>query len=613
MKRKDYFIADFETTSSKFYDANGYTKVWLWSVCDNKGDIVKDGYDIESFMDWLIFNNSKLVYFHNASFDTSYIIDYLEENGFVCCKELPPNGNHHYEVLINDLGVFYSMKIKYQHRIGKKVVRNTIEIRDSLKLIPLKVKAIAKAFGLPIEKEIIDYEDYEVTEEKLHYVHNDVKIVAYALKYFYAMGFDRLTIGSVAFHDYKDYINDVFNKEYGKQEGDRIDYFSRVFPTLDRQWLTIWRNAYTGGRSQVNPKYASKIVNDVKRFDINSMYPSILASARGEEIPYGQPHPIMEREMGKYKFELYHFKASFFLMDGHLPTLLASKGHTFDKGLEKYYIQQDVPIDLYISNIDFEVMKRHYIFFDLEFVEGWGFNTSTKLFDKWIMKYYDLKAEMDRQGNKALKTLYKLIINNIYGKFGSNHQGKSKMPYFNVDDNKVKYVVGKVEDMACYYLPVAIAVTSYAHRLIDDAILKVGYDNFIYCDTDSVHTIGELPNDWVDQEIIGLFKLEGIEQQSKYIRPKTYTYKEGKDWNITCAGMTDDLKRFLLDTEKDNVINKFEMGLEINLDDLAVENSKHKKADGKYEDGFIPYQAKLSHKVVKGGIILKPIPFTLTK
>ena len=42
-----WFVADFETTGIKFYKENGYTKVWLWAVCDDKSNIVKYGSDIK--------------------------------------------------------------------------------------------------------------------------------------------------------------------------------------------------------------------------------------------------------------------------------------------------------------------------------------------------------------------------------------------------------------------------------------------------------------------------------------------------------------------------------------------------------------------------------------
>lgn len=604
-----YYISDFETTSSKTYEEEGQTRVWLWSVCNQDGEIVKDGSNIDTYMQWLMFEgDSKLVYFHNLAFDGSFIIDWLERNGYEYTKKLTQNHAHHYSMLMSDLGIWYTIKIRLVYRIVKKLVHTTIEIRDSLKICPLKVKVIAKSFGLPMEKEKIDYQDYTINEETLSYVHKDVQIVAHALKFFHQLGFKKLTIGGNAFNDLKDYFNDIYNTTYHKKGKDKVNFFQRVFPDLDIPWLTTWRQAYTGGRSQVNPRYADTIQHNIRRFDINSMYPSIMASSHGEELPYGRPIPITER--GQYKFELYHIRCSFHLKEGHLPTLLASKGHTYLKGLDKYYEHQEEPIELYLSNVDFNLFQKHYYIYDFEFLEGWGFHTSTKLFKGWIMKYYELKAEMGRQGNKGLKMVYKLILNNIYGKFGSNHIGRSKIPYLFEEEDRIAYVSGDDEEMTRYYLPVAIAVTSYAHKLIDDAIIETGYDNFIYCDTDSIHTLGTLPESMIDNEKLGLFKLEATEEIGKYIRAKTYCHKDDGCWEITCAGMTEDIKRWLIDTYGDEVIKKFTGGLSVTPEDLEETNTLIK--DGWLDEKDL-YQPKLLHRQVKGGTILVPTAFTLQK
>ena len=104
------------------------------------------------------------------------------------------------------------------------------------------------------------------------------------------------------------------------------------------------------------------------------------------------------------------------------------------------------------------------------------------------------------------------------------------------------YGLSNEEDMKKYYLPLAIAVTSYAHLLIDDAIQATGILKFVYCDTDSVHTVGELPADMIDNKQLGKFKLEAIEEKSKYVRQKCYLTYEDNNINITCAGMPKNMK-----------------------------------------------------------------------
>ena len=38
-----WYVADFETTSAIYYNKNGYTKVWLYGLCDDDCNIIKIG------------------------------------------------------------------------------------------------------------------------------------------------------------------------------------------------------------------------------------------------------------------------------------------------------------------------------------------------------------------------------------------------------------------------------------------------------------------------------------------------------------------------------------------------------------------------------------------
>lgn len=565
-QNKEWFVADFETTGLNEYEETGRTRVWLYSICDSTGTIVEDGDCIDKFMDWCYRHHGALIYFHNLKFDGTFILDWLLRNGYTYRESLKSHDVQGFSTLIGDLGEFYQMKINFSSN-------HQVIFYDSLKLIPMTVKNIAKAFELPIEKEVIDYNDYTITPAKLSYVHNDVRIVAMALKFFRDKGYYKMTIGS---NSYKSYI-------------DSNPYFKQLFPRLDISLINNFRLAYRGGRTQVNPEYAGKKLSNIHRYDINSMYPSIMAH---QALPYGKPIECISP--GKYRFEIYNIRIIFKLKEGHLPTLLKNSS-IYNKAGETYYTDSGTILDLWISNIDLDIMKRHYDIYHLEYVKIYGFKTARGLFKKWVDEHYKAKSE----STGGLRLVYKLTLNSLYGKFGSKPTGRNKIPY--MEDDTLKYKLSEEHDMGIYYIPVAIAIVSYAHMLIDDAICMVGVDNFVYCDTDSVHTFVELPSDVVDNKELGKFKLEGIEEISKYIRQKTYIYKEynskkGKYiWEIACAGMATGIKEFLLKEYGDNVIDEFKLGLHVDMDTPHMEY--------KY--------MKLLPKQVPGGTILKPTPFSL--
>ena len=554
MKKRRWYVADFETTGVKFYEENGYTKVWLYAICDEESNIISWGDCIEKFIhDCATKLAGAIVYFHNLRFDGSFIIDYLLRNGWTYSDDLN-NKNKTFNTLIGDMGQWYSLTLSFG---GTKQVH----FFDSLKLLPFSVDKIAIDFKLPILKEHIDYDDYTIDDTRLEYVFHDVRIVAMALKIIKAEGMEYMTTASCAY------------KSYAKMNGD--DYMKYNFPILSKEFLTEWRKAYRGGRSQVNPYYQGKILHNIYRYDINSMYPWVMMT---QELPFGDP--IKCDEPGQYKFELYHLRITFELKPDNLPSLL-KKGGLIEGFDSSYYIDSDDMEEIWISNIDYELLQRHYRILYVEFLDIYGFYTSDELFKSYVNLWYGRK-QVDKGAQRIVD---KLMLNSLYGKFGSNIEGYHKIPKLDEDDS-LEFENSDIEDMKPYYLPIAIAVTSYAHKRLDDGIMDAGIENFIYCDTDSIHTLKPMADCFVDQKKLGYYKLEAIEDKGKYVRQKTYIYHTDEEGTkIVCAGLPEKLKDKLIEQEKENICNIFKEGLKV--------------------------EGKLMPKRVKGGTILYETTFKI--
>lgn len=560
MKNKEWFVADFETTGKNYYDKYGCTKVWLFAICDSNANVVKIGETIDEFFEWCRENYGCIIYFHNLKFDGSFILNYLLTHDYEYKDVLKANDNKGFSTLIGNEGQYYQIKFNFCRK-------RQITICDSLKLMPIKVEELCKQFELPIEKGHIDYQNYTIDEETKEYVSIDVRAVAMGLKFFKDLGYNKLTIGSNAYHDYKDTMLG----------------FDNLFPRLDDEFLLTWRKAYRGGRTQVNPIHQNKIIHNVYRFDYNSMYPSIMAY---DELPYGKPIKI--DTIGQYKFELYRLNIQFKLKEGHIPSLLKS-GSLYDRGSETYYITSEGIIDLYITSIDYQLLLKHYDVQYYEFKEMYGFKTSTKLFRNWVLEKYKLKQE----STGGIKMVHKFVLNNLYGKFGSKLLGRKKIPTLD-EKGTLEFTLGNEEELQAYYLVMAMAITSYGHLRIDIKIDEVGVKNFIYCDTDSVHTLVPITKD-VDNKELGKMKFEGKESISKYVRQKCYIYKQDNEWTITCAGLVPRSKQYLIRQYGDDVIKHFKVGLTID------EHSPNITDD----------DMKLRPVQVKGGILLVKTKFSL--
>lgn len=552
VKEKKWYVADFETTNDEFYKQNGYTKVWLYAICDSDANIVNYGASIEEFFTYLRTLVGCVVYFHNLKFDGQFILSYLLSNGFEYNSELKARSPKGFNTLIGEMGEFYKISINFSK--GRQV-----NIEDSLKIIPIKVSQIAIDFNLPILKEHIDYSDYTIDDKRLEYVFHDVQIVAMALKEVKKHGLNRMTTASSAYHYYIDTLTE--NQK------------NRLFPELPDEFMNEYRKAYRGGRSQLNPMYEGKILHNVNRYDINSMYPSIMYY---DPLPYGVPIKLNPNEIGFYRFELYKIEIDMELKPKHMPSLLM-KGAIF--GDTTYYIRTDGVEVIWLSNIDLKLVYRNYDVKYFRVVEAYGFHTSTTLFKDYVEHFYTLKQE----STGAKKFVYKRMLNSLYGKFGSKPMASNKVPV--MVDGVVRYVTTEPKQMKRYYLATAIAITSYGHLHIDDGIVATGYDNFVYCDTDSIHTLGTLPNNMVDNKKLGLFKLEAVEETCKYIRQKCYITKENGEIHITSAGMNEEIKKLIIDKYGEKSFDIFEKGLKVN--------------------------GKLLPKNVKGGVILYETTFQI--
>lgn len=556
-KKEKWVVADFETTTEKFYEENGFVKVWLFAISNENGVIEHWGQTLEEFFDICEkCYNGYIIYFHNLRFDGSFILNKLLQDNWEYLENIYAKSSKGFNTLIDDTGQFYQITLHFKQY-------STVKIQDSLKLLPFPVRKIAKDFDLPMAKGSIDYDNFVINDETLEYVFNDVKIVALALKEIKENGMLAMTTASSAYNNYLE----------------TNPFFSSYFPDLEEQFLIDYRNAYRGGRSQVNPIYANIVLANVKRYDVNSMYPYVMSEL---PLPYG--YPIKINKIGEYKFELYKIYVIFKLKEGHLPTLLKKNVLYAD---QSYYTETD-PLEpelIYISNIDYELLVKHYDITYIKFEEMWGFKTADYLFKNYINHWYQVKCTT----KGAKKAIAKLMLNSLYGKFGSNIKGKSKYPLLD-EEEALAFRTGEETTRKKYYLPIAIAIVSHAHKIIDDAICSTGYDNFVYCDTDSVHTLGSLSPDLIDSVMLGKFKLEGVELRSKYVRQKTYVYSQYNEGDIeyciTCAGMDELSKQYTIDKYGEDIFNVFGVGYSVS--------------------GF-----KLVPKQVKGGVLLCKTTFQI--
>lgn len=544
MTNKRVYVADFETTVRQ-----DFACVWLYSIVniDNLEEIYY-GYSIKQFMDFIYQLSPDIIYFHNLKFDGMYIIDYLLRNGYTTTSNKALKEKE-FSCLIGDLGQFYSIVIQGNN--------NRINIWDSLKIYNFSVKEIAENFHLDISKGEIDYEmprpeGYVPTKEELDYVTRDVLIVAQALHIFRSKGYSKMTIASNALTAFRGTL------EQGK--------FRDYFPELSNVQDNFCRRAYRGGFTYVNPKYQDKPIKEGSVYDINSMYPWALYNC---PMPYGEPTYFC-KEPPKNKLYIRHYYVEYFhIKDDHIPTIQLKNNWRFS---ETEYLTEAEEIDLYLTNVDFELFKEQYDYDGLVELEGFAFSSKIGMFKDYIDYYMQIKME----SKGADRQIAKLFLNGLYGKFGTKPEKAKKYPI--MFEGKVKMITGGIESSGTVYIPVACFVTAWARDNIIRNAQKV-YDRFIYCDTDSLHLIGfELPDIPIDDKKLGYYKQESLFTNGKYLRPKTYIEEIDGELSVKCCGMNKDITK-----------------------NVTQEN---------FYKGAV-FEGKLVPKIVPGGVVLQPTTFTI--
>lgn len=526
----NWFCADLETTT----DEND-CRVWAWSSVNifDPDNSFKWGTTLEELLEHMFSYEKSIWYFRNLKFDGEFLLNYLFRNGYTYHSErkLLPNT---FNTLISDKGQFYCI------RISNGI--NTIEIRDSLKIVTLSIEETAKAFGLEISKLKIDYHKYrppgyQLIPDEVEYIKNDVTIDAKSLIYFFNQGLTKMTKGSDALYYFQHFV-------MGSKKN-----FRRKFPQISPDIDEYLRKAYKGGFVYVNPLYEDKEVDAGSVLDCNSLFPHQM---RNKKMPYGEPKYFT----GKYKsnklYDLYvsHIKCMFKIKPGKIPTIQIKHTLAFQENLYLESSDYEV-VDLYLTSWDLELFFSHYDVDPktLEYIDGYMFRSMVcKEFIQYIDYWGGIKVQAGKDGNKGLRTLAKFMLNCLYGKFGLSVHVASKIPYF--EDDIVKYKLTEKEEREGVYLPVALFVTAggrvdtitNAQKIRDNTIKDFGVDLYYYSDTDSIHS-GVTDEKYlaqfleIDDNEIGKWALESHFEKAKFIRQKCYLETIDGELSPTVAGL----------------------------------------------------------------------------
>ncbi len=538
------------------------------------------GEDIDSFINYCsLINESSSFYFHNLKFDGEFIIHYLLTHGFVHVNEKKLVVNQ-FSTIISDLNVFYCIKVKFKEEV-------IISFFDSLKLLNFSVEEVAKAFNLSIKKLEIDYKakrekGHKITDEEKEYLKHDVMIMSLALEKMFEMKITRMTIASNAMNFFKDTISKKRFEEWFKP------------PLYDKDL----RQAYKGGFTYLNEIYRGKEVKEGIVLDVNSLYPSVMYYS---PMPYGEGIYFDGKYVPDKLYNLYiqNITCQFRIKKDMIPTIQIKNNLSFVP-TEYLSSSNGESINLTLTNVDLKLFLEHYDIYDVSYNWGWKYKSSTKIFKRYIDYWNELKVKATKEGNKPLRTIAKLMLNSLYGKFAASPEGRSKIPY--LDNNIVKYKLSELEERTAYYLPISIFITSWARdRTIRSA--QAVYHRFIYADTDSLHLEGtDIPeNLLISDTELGKWKIESTFKRGKYLRQKCYIED--------VVTPVDEIEKFK--KENPECLHLVSKDSIINIVCAGMPKGCYKNVTWENFDYGSVFDGKLGVKHTDGGIVLVDTTFTI--
>ena len=373
------FTCDFETTT----DEND-CRVWAYALFQiGSKDNFLYGNSIDDLMEWCKNQKDNVdLYFHNLKFDGCFICYWLETHGFTWVDKQEDCGSNNYTTLITDMGAWYSIEIYFKvhgHHTNK------VRIFDSLKLLNFSVADIAKGFGLPISKLELDYSAYrapghKLTPHEVDYIRNDVEIVARALDVLFKQGHTKMTISSNALANFKKLC----------------PRFKTLFPVLPLDIDFDIRSTYKGGFTYLNPIYKEKETGSGYVMDVNSLYPSVMASM---PTPYDVPIYFDGRYVEDEIYPLYTqtITCRFKVKPGKIPSIQVKSGSIF---APNEYIEDsgDDPITLALTRPDIELFFEQYDVFDIHWGGGYKFKSAGGVFSSYIQYWSEQKIKAKKEG-----------------------------------------------------------------------------------------------------------------------------------------------------------------------------------------------------------------------
>lgn len=581
------------------------TGVWLYSFINEAmgmDDEACFGYSIDEFVD-RIAEKSKdrkrnhhgkenepknlMIYVWNLMFEWSFLLPALLRRGFSWSAGL--EGENVYETIsTKTCSSVWEIKMRFGKNDG------LIVFRDLMKIFPGSLKNVAKAFALPTQKGEIDYSvnrrhGWVVTKEEKEYCWKDTRIVVDIL-----VEMDK--------RNDRDFWSVISAASYTAKKAMIYSYpwtvkplreYRKKYPELGEEETAFVRHSVGGGLTYCPDRWQFKEVKGpIGHIDFHQSHPSRMASMHGERFPYGFGTYGKGKPQEKYRYmACCHVLISF----------STAKLHSIISMIGYEYIED---AELWLWDFEIETAKACYNDFEIKYVDYYEYRWSYLPWKNYCLDNYNKRLDAKKSGDAFGVMYYKLLNNSLYGKTLENGHPSQFENIVNEDgqmdsiehENPNAGIGGKYT-----YVPVGSAIPAYSRCALIRAAMKLGYENVLYMDTDSIFFVWNAETmkkiklleinekmgsfGWEDVDADGKTTLDG----AMFTAPKRYKlHSKDGTFDVKMAGVSspkEDLSGAELGYDEVNMIDGWFMAktkVRVEGGTLILPKAKHLKVQDKY-------------------------------
>ena len=465
------------------------------------------------------------VFIYNLSFEWSFILPVLLDLGFTFKADIDKDDEFVFNTIsTKSVSSVWQCQIKFSKKSG------ILLLRDLAKIFGGGLSNVAKAFKLPTQKGEIDYRlnrlhGHVITQEEREYCFKDTRIIIDILLEEVKRA-DKDFFRAVSMASYS--MLKLLKKGFPRATRPYLEY-RKLYPELGQEENEFVRNALAGGICYATKQFQFKVIDQpILHIDGHQMHPSQI---------YLKPHPY---GFGEYftgsptKFfkhiNVCHIRVSY--DDVRIHSVIKLIGRDFADSIELYVFDFEIP-----------TMMKCYVNLEIEYIDGYCYKARFLPWREYVHENYLKRLEAKAQGDAYYTLLYKLLNNaGAYGKFVERPHTEIFQNYINEDGIIDSLIVTKEfenSDMRMFnakytYIPLA-SIPAWSRVELIETALKLGWENVIYFDTDSIfcyandHTRHILETEINLNDELGGWELEEIALRGQFTAPKRYKLEVEKN------------------------------------------------------------------------------------